>query len=318
MGFWSGLVKVAKVAAPIALAATGVGAPLAMAAKGGLDALDAKMSGKGWKGALGAGALGAATGAIPGMGAAKGVAGGVAGAAKAGAGSALKSAFTNPATLASIASSVGSGLASGMEKDRGAKNLAAEQAAAFKLREAQGAEQATQGRADLELRQKQLAADELRKNYQSALRSAFAKNVQDVNLSGVAPGVPVVNFGGGARPSALGAEGRQAAGLMFDKSLAGMRDGTSFSALPALERVSPAAHKGAGLWENVLGGVGMAGRAYQGVQDQQNAQENTGLLQSILAKLQDTEKEGVVGAQPPATPVVPQTSNPALWGGVRF
>lgn len=63
MSFWGklgkGLLKVGKVAAPIALGATGVGLPAAMAVSGGLNALDKKVSGGSWKSALGAGALGA-------------------------------------------------------------------------------------------------------------------------------------------------------------------------------------------------------------------------------------------------------------------
>lgn len=72
MAFWKnlgkGLLKVGKIAAPIALGATGVGLPAAMAVSGGLNALDKKLSGGSWKGALGAGALGAGTGALGAMG----------------------------------------------------------------------------------------------------------------------------------------------------------------------------------------------------------------------------------------------------------
>ena len=63
MAFWSklgkGLLKVGKIAAPIALGATGVGLPAAMAVSGGLNALDRKVSGGSWKDALKSGAMGA-------------------------------------------------------------------------------------------------------------------------------------------------------------------------------------------------------------------------------------------------------------------
>jgi hypothetical protein len=63
MAFWSklgkGLLKVGKIAAPIALGATGVGLPAAMAVSGGLNALDKKVSGGSWKDALKSGAMGA-------------------------------------------------------------------------------------------------------------------------------------------------------------------------------------------------------------------------------------------------------------------
>ncbi len=63
MSFWSklgkGALKVGKFAAPIALGMTGVGLPAAMAVSGGLNALDKKVSGGSWKGALGSGLMGA-------------------------------------------------------------------------------------------------------------------------------------------------------------------------------------------------------------------------------------------------------------------
>jgi hypothetical protein len=72
MSFWGslghGLLKVAKYAAPIALAATGVGAPFAAMAAGGLNALDTKISGGSWKDAALSGAIGGGTAMIPGIG----------------------------------------------------------------------------------------------------------------------------------------------------------------------------------------------------------------------------------------------------------
>lgn len=65
-GFLGGLLKVAKVAAPIALAATGVGIPAAIGVSAGLNALDAKRSGAGLGGTLMAAGLGGASAAIPG------------------------------------------------------------------------------------------------------------------------------------------------------------------------------------------------------------------------------------------------------------
>lgn len=71
MGFWGslgkGLLKVAKVAAPIVLGATGVGLPAAMAVGGGLNALDKKVSGGSWGDTLKSGLMGAGTSALGGM-----------------------------------------------------------------------------------------------------------------------------------------------------------------------------------------------------------------------------------------------------------
>src|SRR5262245_15440078 len=71
-GLGKGLVKVGKFAVPAVLAATGVGAPLAAAAAGGLNTLDKKLSGGSWKDSLIQGGIGAGLGyagaKIPGIG----------------------------------------------------------------------------------------------------------------------------------------------------------------------------------------------------------------------------------------------------------
>ena len=77
-GFWGklgkGLLKVGKVAAPIALAATGVGLPAAVAAGAALNAADTKASGGSWLDAAISGGMGAGMGMLPGAGGLSGVA----------------------------------------------------------------------------------------------------------------------------------------------------------------------------------------------------------------------------------------------------
>jgi hypothetical protein len=70
MGFWSALGKVAKIAVPIALYMTGVGAPAAMAIQAGTNLAVDKASGKSWKASLGSAALGAASAGVGGAGSA--------------------------------------------------------------------------------------------------------------------------------------------------------------------------------------------------------------------------------------------------------
>jgi len=225
--------------------------------------------------------------------------------------------FTGGATAAFIPavdaiSGVTSSLAQGAEKGRQQKNVAAASEAEFKARQAADVENALQNRAALELRQKQFGADEMRNNYRSALQAAFGKNVQDVAVNRPA-GIPNISFAGGSRPSALGPEGRAAAALMFDKSMGSMRDGTSFTPLPGIERVAAPQYKNAGFFENLMGGIGTAGKGIKTAQDSRNEQENNSLLQSIMEGLR-------TNASAPSAPAASQAprTNQGIWDSVRF
>jgi hypothetical protein len=90
-----GLVKVGKYAAPIALAATGVGIPAAIGVSAGLNALDTKLSGGSLGQSLLSGGIGAATSMIPGG-------GGISGVAGKGLAAAAKSQVKNPALYGAI------------------------------------------------------------------------------------------------------------------------------------------------------------------------------------------------------------------------
>ena len=107
-----GALKVGKVAVPIALAATGVGLPAAIAASAALNAADKKASGGTWKQSLIAGGIGAGTAAIPGGGGLGGSIGGSV--AKQGikslATGVAKGAATNFATGAGTSLATGQGL----------------------------------------------------------------------------------------------------------------------------------------------------------------------------------------------------------------
>ncbi|HEX5579104.1 MAG TPA: hypothetical protein VFY43_05500 [Candidatus Limnocylindria bacterium] len=109
-----GALKVGKVAVPIALAATGVGIPAAIAASAALNAADTKASGGSWKQALISGGIGAGTAAIPGGG---GIGSSLAGGAtKAGMKSLITGAAKGAAT--NFAAGAGTSLATG----QGVKN----------------------------------------------------------------------------------------------------------------------------------------------------------------------------------------------------
>lgn len=110
------ILNVAKVVAPIALAATGVGAPLAAGIVAGTNIAASKANGGSWKNALGQGALGAAGGAVAGGALGSAVRGGVsagtqqalAQGALAGAGSKLDGGSWGDAAQAGVMGGVGS------------------------------------------------------------------------------------------------------------------------------------------------------------------------------------------------------------------
>ena len=108
-----GALKVGKVAVPIALAATGVGLPAAVAASAALNAADKKASGGTWKQSLLAGGIGAGTSLIPGAGGVGGAVGG--NVAKAG----LKQVATGLAKGA--ATNFATGTATGLATGQGVK-----------------------------------------------------------------------------------------------------------------------------------------------------------------------------------------------------
>lgn len=93
-----GALKVGKYAAPIALAATGVGIPAAIAASAGLNALDTKVNGGSLAQSLISGGIGAATGAIPGA----AFGGGLKGVVGQSLGQVAKSQVKNPALYGAI------------------------------------------------------------------------------------------------------------------------------------------------------------------------------------------------------------------------
>jgi hypothetical protein len=302
VGFWSklgkGALKVGKIAAPIALAATGVGIPAAIAVKGGLDALDHKVNGGSWKGALGAGALGAATGAIPGgaiAGIAKGAAGSVGGeVAKQGIGSILKDVGKNVAVnagtalvngkLGEVAGGVAAGRADGRKEAadvnmrRDGLNLIAER----------DLQQALLERAKLEMQQKDMVRDSRGQDARDAMRGALMKNVKDVSMNRPS-GVPMMQFSGGLRPSAMGEGGRQAGELLEQQALASMlQGGDKFTTLPELKKTELTALPEANFWDQLLNGTSQA---------------------SLFAKALGLDAIGSGPGQPgaPPPPVVPTT-----------
>lgn len=193
--------------------------------------------------------------------------------------------FTGGASLATILpgaiGSVAGGLAKGAEKGRESQNTAANDAAKFSLQERAGHEQALENRAGIDLRRKADSREAQGDAYSKAMRGAYGMHVQDVHANRPA-GVPTIAFSGGMRPSAYGQEGRDASKTLNEQAMKALMDGEHFDALPEMERTQPAAYKGPGFWENVLGGVGTAGTTIKGLQtDAMNSTNNQNILAAI-------------------------------------
>lgn len=312
---WAGLPTAAKIAIIAGAGAAGIwAAPALMAAAGG-------------GGAASGGA--AAASAIPSVGVTSGIAGsvlpgvatGVGGAAaaggagvagttaaglgaKAGLMSTIGKSLSGAGTVGKIAGVAGplaSGIAASAQKGREATNAAAADAAAFKLKESQDNETNLQNRAGLDLKQRQFGMDSNNNAFKNAMRSAVAKNVQDVSYA-APPGVTIPTVSGGLRPSAMGQEGRDAAGVMNSQAMLSLMNGEKFDALPPLERTAPATYKSAGALENIAGTIGMGAGAINGANAQTSQQTMQQKIMDAIAKLS--------GPQAPAGPVRTSTVPP--------
>ena len=171
-------------------------------------------------------------------------------------------------SLISAGGSVASGLAGGAQKGREAQNTAAQDAALFAQRENAAKENSLMGRAGLDLQQRGFGQQSQSDAYKKALMSALAMNMQDSQVSGVPKGIPVINFSGGMRPSAIGAEGKAAAGELQKQAMLKLMNGEKFDPLPAYQGTAAPVYKKPGLFENIMGGIGLGANAISGINAQ--------------------------------------------------
>lgn len=96
--------------------------------------------------------------------------------------------------------------------------------------------------------------------YRNAMRSALALHTKDASFSRP-PGVTNISFSGGARPSAIGSEGQDAAALMNHKAMSELMNGPQ---LDPLQHFAPTAQPKPGFAEKWLGpistGLSIAGQ----------------------------------------------------------
>lgn len=140
------------------------------------------------------------------------------------------------------------------EADR--MNLSRDQ---LRLQDASNFERALMDRQLLDLKRRDETRNESKDAYVMALKSALAKNMGDVSFdrSGFKTPVANIRFSGGARPSALGVEGREAAAVMNNQALQRLMNPQGFSDVPAPERMKFSEPEKKSIWEKIAGPVGM-------------------------------------------------------------
>lgn len=177
------------------------------------------------------------------------------------------------------------------------------------------AENAKQGRAEIDITRRKDTREASSDAYKNALRSSLALNTKDVTATRPT-GVPNISFSGGGRPSALGAQGRQAAEIMNQRSLERLLNPEAYAAMDPLETFTPSAlPKPTGV-DTALGVGGAIGKALEAFQTSQTAQKQNGLVAELIRRSQQEAGDGldvkvrdlggfVAPQTPKPTPVVP-------------
>jgi hypothetical protein len=153
-------------------------------------------------------------------------------------------------------------------------------------------ENAVQGRAGVEIDQRTEGRASQNDAYKNALLSALALNTRDVSANRPA-GVPTISFSGGARPSAIGPEGRAAAQLMNRRSLDTLTNPAALTALPEMASFTPSALPKASGADTALGIAGAAGNFLTGMQQNQAANERSTLINALIQQAQQQASQGL-------------------------
>jgi hypothetical protein len=255
MGFWSTLAKVGKVALPVALAATGVGIPAAAAITAGAGIASKKAQGGSWGDSLKEGAIdGAIGGATAGIGGSLAKSAASVG-AKSGLMSGVKSALLNPEVIGGVGATLG-GMADASAKNRAADTQVNIQRDTQGIAAARDFENAQQNRAKLELDQQEADRTASTDAYKKALKSALALNMSDVHMNRP-QGVPVMEFAGGSRPSAIGAQGKAAAELMNNQAMQHLMDGPQHTAMTPVQKYALSDLPQQSTFEKIAGPAGL-------------------------------------------------------------
>lgn len=315
MGFWSKFGHILKVAAPIGAmfvpGLQGFGAA-ALLGRAGIGAATGAMGGGGWKGALGGAATGGVLGGFGHGGGMVSDAGGIAGGMDMGK-------FALPGAMAAMNDPTGGGGGGSIWSKilRGVSGNAAGAIGGMAKAGAEGREKGREQemqnyaiRNNVDLNQRRFQEESQSDAYKKAMLGALGMNVQDAHFNRPA-GVPDTGMTGGLRPSALGMQGRAAAGVLNSQAMKRLTDGEQFDKLPNYK----------GNWiDTVLGTAGVLGGGLDDYKARGKADQNTSLWQELL-KQQMQQQPEQTGAAPPyaaPAPAAPPPLTPSVTTSEQF
>jgi hypothetical protein len=163
-----------------------------------------------------------------------------------------------------VADALGQGRAAGRVQQAGVNSNQDQN----KLRAAQLMEQALQGRAGIDLQQKQFALQAPGQRASNSVRGDVLAGVQDAGVQGPIIGThgQIPQITGGLRPSLLSANTRQLGQNMSrDALLQNMNGADTFKPMPAIDVPQPTPLPEAGGFDKFLSGLGMVGGVLQGL-----------------------------------------------------
>jgi hypothetical protein len=163
-------------------------------------------------------------------------------------------------------------------------------------------ENAVQGRAGIEIDQRAEGRAGTNDAYKNALLSALAMNMQDVSINRP-KGVPHMSFSGGARPSAIGPQGREAGALLNAQSMDALRNPQALTQMPAMESFTPKELPKSNGVDTALNVGGVVGDLLAGYSANKQAGERSSLIDALLKQSQAAAAGGI---QQPAAPAAPQ------------
>jgi len=177
-------------------------------------------------------------------------------------------------------------------------------------------EDALIARGGLDLDQRENTRDAQTDAYLKAMKSALAMNMRDASFNRP-KGVADIHLGGGARPSAIGAEGKAAAELMNRQAMDALMNGEQYDTLPELQR-STVTEAPKGSWvDTVLGAAGVAGQAMDRKSSIEQGADNRSLIERILEQANSGGGGGAFpGVRVPQTGPLPGIVSPEE--GVRL
>lgn len=179
-----------------------------------------------------------------------------------GAGGAIAAPFTGGAslipTILSTAGSVASAASQGRAQGRAQEAGINANQDAMKLRAAQMMEDALQGRAGLDLQQKQFALNAPQARARNSVKGDLLANGQDVSID-AGPRIKIPTITGGLRPSMFSDNSRQLGQQMSRDALLGQMQGDQFEKLPAPNIPSITPTPQSGKLDTILNALGMAG-----------------------------------------------------------